>query len=139
VSAEQRRWIKDHAFQFARRLINIERGCNLGAGVVDLKASTALLAIMLATPAYSEPVLGLGIPFSWGGGAPGQVGISARLLSDNRAERLIASGGVTYFFGGGIGADLGVGYNFQGGISTGLGYDFLNNRPLFSLSAANIC
>lgn len=105
----------------------------------NLKASTAILAALIAAPSHAEPTFAFGLAFSFGGGSGGQAGLSARVLADNAADRLVASGGVTYFFGSGFGADLGVGYNSRHGISAGLGYDFLNNRPVFSLSAADIC
>lgn len=106
----------------------------------DLKASTAMLAILLATPSFAEPTVALGLSVSFGGGSPARTGISARLLSDNQSDQMVATGGVTYFFGGGgFGADLGLAYNLRNGISAGLSYEFINKRPLFSLSAANIC
>lgn len=108
--------------------------------MTDLKSSTAILVVMLSTPAFAEPTVALGLSFSFGSGQPVATGISARILSDNRADRVVAVGGVTYFIGSGnIGVDAGLGYNFDGDISTALTYDFLNNRPVFSLSAADIC
>lgn len=108
--------------------------------MTNLKASTAILAIMLATPSFADPTVAIGLSVSFGGGTPARTGISARFLSDNQSDQVVATGGVTYFFGGGgIGADLGLAYNFRNGISTGLSYEFINKRPLFSLSAANIC
>lgn len=108
--------------------------------MANLKASTAILAILLATPSFADPTVAIGLSVNFGGGAPAQTGISARILSDNQSDKFVATGGVTYFFGGGgVGADLGLAYNFRSGISTGLSYEFINKRPLFSLSATNIC
>lgn len=104
-----------------------------------LKSSTAIFALLLAAPSYAEPTLALGLGLSFGGSSAPQAGLSARVLSDNAADKLVVSGGVTYFFGGGFGPDISLGYNSRHGISAGLGYDFLNNRPLFNLSAADIC
>ena len=98
-----------------------------------LLTTTAILSIMTGTAVRSEPTLMLGLAINFGGGKSASLGMTAKVLSDNRENRFVGAAGITYFFddGGYFGADIGIGRTFQNSAAT-LGYDFLNNRPQIS-------
>ncbi|MBI1417916.1 MAG: hypothetical protein GC146_11895 [Limimaricola sp.] len=105
------------------------------------KASTAILALMLATPAMADPAFMVGFAFNFAGGKPVSSGITAKVLSSNEPDKFVGAAGVSYFFdhGGYIGVDAGFGYLFEQNFATTLTYDFLNNRPQFSLGYSTVC
>ena len=93
------------------------------------------VAILFAAPAMADPIIGLGLSFSFGGGKV-DTGVGVRLFSDNRADSFAGSVGVDYMFGsksfrgtvGGaylsgdtyLGLDLGIDLK-DGGFEFGLG------------------
>lgn len=99
-------------------------------------STTALVTTLLAAPAVADPTYMLGLALNFGGGET-QLGVTAKILSDNRPEEVVAAAGVTYFFDGTFGADVGVGYTFDDGAVT-LGYDFLNRSPQIAAGWADI-
>ena len=92
-------------------------------------------ALSLATPAFADPTVGLGLSFAFGGGKV-ETGIGLRVFSDDEEDSFVGSAGVDYMFGSQswrptvgaaylgnnsyIGADVGFGIN-GGGIAFGLG------------------
>lgn len=88
----------------------------------------AVTVLSLGAPAMADPTLGLGLTFTFGGGAP-QAGVGLRVFSDNGSDSFVASAGVDYLFGSGafrgtvggayLGSDayigLDAGLNFNGG------------------------
>jgi hypothetical protein len=104
-----------------------------------LLLSTAIVGSFAAAPAFSDPTLMIGLSWSFGGGAQGgQLGISGRILSDNRRDEWVGAIGGTYYLGSGeFGADVGFGYNFSNTPMT-LSYDFLNNQALLGLGWADL-
>jgi len=95
----------------------------------------ATLMLGLATPALAKPAIGLGVSFSFGGGAP-DVGIGLRVLSNNRQNKTVGTVGIDYMMMSQslrptigvahvgkhnyVGADMGFDLN-GGGVSFGLG------------------
>jgi hypothetical protein len=104
-----------------------------------LLMSTAIVGSFAAAPAFSDPTLMVGLSWGFGGGAQdGQLGISGRILSDNRRDELVGAIGGTYYPSSGeFGADVGIGYTFSNTPMT-LSYDFLNNQALLGLGWANL-
>lgn len=97
-------------------------------------ATTAILGSLLAVPAFADPTFMIGITTTFGGNQPGQVGVSARLLTENKKDSLTGVAGVTYFpQNNSWGLDAGLGYNFNKNITAAVSYDFLNRG--FQLSA----
>ena len=97
-------------------------------------ATTAIVGCLSVVPAFADPTFMLGVTTSFGGGQSGQVGISARILSERKNDEFTAVAGVTYFpMTNGWGLDAGVGYNFNKKNTASLTYDFLNDG--FQLSA----
>lgn len=107
----------------------------------NLKASTAIVSVLLTTQAMADPTVMLGLSFNFGAGEPVSTGLTAKLLSDDGAELVVGAAGVSYFFdnGGYFGLDAGVGYLFDGDVATTLTYDFINDRPQFSIGYADVC
>lgn len=107
----------------------------------NLKASTALASALLASQAMADPTVMFGLSFNFGGNAPVSTGLTLKLLSDDDAELVVGAAGVSYFFdnGGYFGLDAGVGYLFDGDVATTLTYDFINDRPQFSIGYADVC
>ncbi|MGM9426895.1 hypothetical protein [Hydrogenophaga sp. MI9] len=101
-----------------------------------------LLATVVATvcsavgmPAHAEPGVMLGISHNFGG----DTGITLKLLSTDRRDKLAAAVGVSYFPWAATrswGFDTSVGYTFRHGALT-LGYDWLNGQVQLGLGAAN--
>ncbi|MDV4145384.1 MULTISPECIES: hypothetical protein [Shimia] len=106
-----------------------------------LKASTALVSALLTSQAMADPTVMFGLAFNFGGGAPVSTGLTLKLLTDDEAQSVVGAAGVSYFFdnGGYFGLDAGVGYLFDGDVATTLTYDFINDRPQFSLGYADVC
>ncbi|WP_424179049.1 hypothetical protein [Yoonia sp. TsM2_T14_4] len=107
----------------------------------NLKSTTALVSVLLTSQAMADPAVMFGLSFNFGGDAPVSTGVSLKLLSNDKAESVVGAAGVSYFFdnGGYFGLDAGVGYLFNADIATTLTYDFINDRPQFSLGYAEVC
>lgn len=98
-----------------------------------LLTTTAVISILAGTAVRSEPTMMLGLALNFGGGESASLGVTAKVLSDNKPDSFVGAAGLTYFLedGGYFGADLGVGRTFKNSAAT-LGYDFINNRPQIS-------
>lgn len=107
----------------------------------NLMTSTALASVLLASQAAADPTVMLGLSFNFGGNAPVSTGLTLKLLSDDEADSFVGAAGVSYFFdnGGYFGLDAGIGYLFEGDVATTLTYDFINDRPQFSIGYADVC
>ncbi len=97
-------------------------------------ALTSACLLAFATPTLADPTVGLGLSFSFGGGAS-QTGVGFRVFSDNDRDSLAATAGVDYLFGSGslrgtvggawmgnstyLGLDVGLGFS-GGGIDYGI-------------------
>lgn len=100
--------------------------------------STAIVGCFTAFPALADPTVMIGLSWSFGGAQSGQMGISGRILSDNRADTFVAGIGATYYFGSqDFGIDAGIGYNV-GNVPFVLSYDFLNENLLLSAGWAEM-
>jgi hypothetical protein len=106
----------------------------------NLLMTTALASVMMASVALAEGTLMLGLSMNFGAGKDTSLGVTAKVLSDNKRNSLVGAAGVSYFFenGGYFGADAGLGYTFSRGAAV-LSYDFLNKRPQLSAGWADIC
>lgn len=103
------------------------------------------LVLLLAGPAVAEPAVGLGVTFTYGGGAQSDVGIGLRLFSSNERKKFVGSLGVDYLLKAqrirpNIGAaylasnsyvGMDVGFGFGGGLDVGVGLGIANtkNKP----------
>lgn len=112
----------------------------LETGVKALLSNTALVTALLGSPVLADPTVMVGLALNFGGGKDPAVGVTAKVLSADRADEVVGAAGLSYFFqdGGYLGADIGLGYTFDNGAVT-LGYDFLNRRPQLSAGWAEIC
>jgi len=102
----------------------------------SILSTTALVSTLMAMPANADPTYMLGLALNFGGGET-QLGVTAKVLSDDKPEEIVGAAGVSYFFDGSWGADVGVGYTFDDGAVT-LGYDFLNRSPQVAVGWADI-
>jgi len=100
--------------------------------------TTAIVGCLASAPAVADPTVMIGLSWSFGGAQSGQMGISGRILSDNRADNFVAGIGATYYFGSQeFGVDLGIGYNV-GNTPIILSYDFINENVLLSAGWADM-
>jgi len=115
--------------QTSARICAKEFAMSLSKVVLVLAASAAL-----ASPAYADPAVGLGVSIAFGGGQV-QSGVGLRVFSDDEDESTVGTIGVDYMFQSQswratvgaaylnddayIGLDLGYGFN-GGGVSYGL-------------------
>lgn len=91
-----------------------------------LLVSTAMVGSLASVPAFADPTVMLGLSWTFGGSQSGQLGVSARILSDDRRDEFVAAIGGTYYPGANaFGLDVGVGYNWDNHPFT-LTYDVLN-------------
>ena len=101
-------------------------------------ASTA--AQIQQTPSNdSNPVAMVGIAFNFGGKISKEsLGLTVKILSSDRQDRVVAAAGVTYFpwAPNKFGLDIGGGYNFDK-VTALVGYDLLNKKPQASLGYTN--
>ncbi|MEE2946437.1 MAG: hypothetical protein VX444_14810 [Pseudomonadota bacterium] len=107
----------------------------VAAGSVSA-GSTMDTAPMMTTTDY-DPTFFAGFTWSIGGAvsaASGSnpFGFSLRYLSTNEPDKLAGAIGVTYFFDGTFGCDIGGGLN-NGGGSLVFAYDFCRNAPVISI------
>jgi hypothetical protein len=104
-----------------------------------LLMSTAIIGSFAAAPAFSDPTLMVGLTWGFGSGAQnGQLGISARVLSDDQRDEWVGAIGGTYYPSSGeFGFDVGVGYTFT---NTPImwSYDLINNRMQLGLGWADL-
>ncbi len=110
---------------------------------MKLKSTTAIAVILSLVPAVSmaDPTYMAGLAFNFGGGKAASPGVTFKILSDDQAERIVGSLGVTYFLdnGGYVGVDVGAAYLFEDDFAAGLSYDFINARPQVSVGYADVC
>lgn len=99
------------------------------------------MVLGLAAPVAADPALGLGFTFAFGGGAPGGLGIGARLFSDDEEDAFAGALGLDYMFGSGqVRPSIGVAYmgtnNYLGldvgfvgsGMNFGMGGGYANTH-----------
>lgn len=101
------------------------------------KKTLALTALLLAmsTGVQADPGVMLGLSHNFGGAT----GITLKLLSTDRKDRVAAALGLSYFPGQesrAFGLDTSLGYTLQRGAVT-LGYDWLNGQVQLGLGVAN--
>jgi hypothetical protein len=101
--------------------------------------STAIVGSLAATPALADPTVMIGLSWAFGaGGQAGQLGISGRILSDDKRDEWVGSIGGTYYPGSGeFGVDVGFGYTFSNTPMT-FSYDFVNSRAQIGLGWADL-
>lgn len=103
-----------------------------------LYVTTALAGSLLASPVLADPSFMLGVSVNFGGSQSGQVGVTAKVLSDNVRDAFVGVAGVTYFpQSNAWGVDAGVGYNFDNS-TVALSYDFLNQGLNLSAGWADL-
>ena len=101
-------------------------------------STTAIVGCMVATPALADPTVMLGLSINFGGAQSNQVGITGKVLTDNKQDTVIGAAGVTYFPGTGAwGVDAGLGYNFDDTTAT-LTYDFVNQGAQLAAGWADL-
>ena len=101
--------------------------------------TTALATCLLTVPAFAEPTFMLGLTTTFGGDQGGQIGISARVLSERKNDEFTGVAGVTYFpTTDSWGLDAGIGYNFNKNTTAAISYDFLNNGVGLSAGWSNL-
>lgn len=98
------------------------------------KALGVVLLSLLASTARADITYMVGISFT----LTGEMGVTAKLLTNDKEEEFVAAGGVTYYpFSTSIfGADVSAGYVFENGTITG-GWDFLQQIPQVSFGLAD--
>ena len=105
----------------------------------NLLATTALVGALAAAPAFAEPVVSLGVNVGFGAAQKSNLGISARVLSDNRKDRFVgALGGIYYPSTNKFGLDAGIGYNFGNNTTATVTYDFVNDWANIGLGWAQL-
>lgn len=95
----------------------------------------ATLGSAMAVPVHAEPGVMVGVSHNFGG----DTGITFKLLSTDRRDKLAAAVGVSYFPWAATqswGFDTSVGYTFRRGALT-VGYDWLNGQVQLGLGVAN--
>lgn len=103
----------------------------------SLACATGLAFIISNVPAYADPTVMFGLALNFGASGT-KIGATAKVLSSNEPNEVVAAAGVSYFFDdGSIGTDAGLGYTFDGGAVT-LTYDFSHGSPQISGGVANI-
>ena len=104
-----------------------------------LLMSTAIVSSLTAVPAFADPTVMIGLSWAFGGGIQqGELGISGRILSDDKRDKWVGAVGGTYYPGSGeFGFDVGIGYTFSKTPMT-LSYDFVNNQALLGLGWADL-
>lgn len=97
-------------------------------------AATALLATTSFT-VQAGPAAFVDISYHFGGKA----GITAKVLSSDKADKAVAALGATYYFNAKapLGVDLSLGYAFENAAAL-VGYDFLQKQPAISAGWADV-
>ncbi len=90
-----------------------------------LAATLAMGQPLTASAGGYEPGAFIGLVWNFGGGA----GVTAKAYSSNQPGAANVAAGVTYYFNGSWGADIGIVYYdlCSGGLGFSLGYDFLQS------------
>jgi hypothetical protein len=114
-----------------------------------LALSLAISSIATASMAFqvqqtpsndSNPVVMVGIAFNFGAKISKEsLGLTVKVLSSDRQDRVVAAAGVTYFPWAPkqkFGLDISGGYNFDK-VTALVGYDLLNKKAQTSLGYAN--
>jgi opacity protein-like surface antigen len=101
--------------------------------------AATVLGSVVTTAAAADPTVMLGVSIALGQGpSAGQVGVSARVISDNAENSWVATIGGTYFpVVNEVGFDVGVGYNFTEAVAT-FSYDLVNQNAVLSSGWANL-
>jgi hypothetical protein len=104
-----------------------------------LLMTTAIVGSLTAAPVFADPTLMIGLSWTFGGGAQqGELGLSGRILSDDKRDEWVGAIGGTYYPGSGkFGIDVGIGYTFTKTPMT-LSYDLVNNQALLGLGWADL-
>jgi len=91
------------------------------------------IMVLLASPAMADPGAFFGITYNFSG----SVGLSLKVLSNNKEDRGVVGAGVSYFpMTNKFGLDASAGYLFQNGEVTA-GWDFLQNSPQVGIGFVN--
>ncbi|WP_421747028.1 hypothetical protein [Cognatishimia sp.] len=115
------------------------------------KLIIAALAMGMATSGFAgslpstttteyDPTFFAGFTWSFGAGSESAAsgsnpfGFSLRYLSTNKPDTLAGAIGLTYYFDGSFGCDIGGAVN-NGGASLTVGYDFCRSLPVIGLGA----
>jgi hypothetical protein len=103
-----------------------------------LLISTAIAGSLAGIPAVAGPTLWVGATWTFGGSQAGQLGLGARVLSDNQRDQWVAAAGATFYPGSGyFGYDFGVGYNY-GTTPLTVTYDFNSQGLQFGVGWADL-
>jgi len=95
--------------------------------------------MLAASVSWAGPQAMFGLSYTWGGSfGAGNVGLSARVLSDNEKDRVVAGAGVSYYPWAvdKFGADVSAGYLFDSFALTG-GWDFIQSDFIMSAGYVN--
>lgn len=99
--------------------------------------ATAMYLIISTVPTYADTGIIFGLSYNFGSGTP-KLGATAKLLSSDASDEVVAAAGVSYFFDDkSIGWDIGLGYTFVGGALT-VSYDFAHKAPQISVGFGDI-
>ena len=106
----------------------------------NLRGIAVAGALLTAGLAYGGPQAMFGLSYTWGGSVgAGNVGLSVKVISDNKKDKVIAAAGATYYPWAPVkkfGADLSGGYLFDSFALTG-GWDFLQSDWIVSAGYVN--
>jgi len=94
----------------------------------------ALAGMFAITIAHAEPAAYVGLSYTFGG----EIGISAKVLSENEEDNVVAAVGASYypFSQNKFGLDVGAGYAFDNAAAL-IGWDFLQHRIQGSIGWAD--
>ena len=100
-----------------------------------MKTYRTLLVSLLfcsSTSVMADAGVFVGVVYDFG--AKPEVGFSAKLVSDDKSDRVVGAIGLSYFPAAEykLGADVSVGYTFDNGVVTA-GYDVFNKKPQVGL------
>ena len=92
--------------------------------------------MFVSSAATADTAAFVGIAYVFGNN---NVGITAKVISDDEKEKWVAAAGVTYYFGSAkpLGIDVSGGYTFDNGAILA-GWDILQNNPQISAGWADI-
>lgn len=85
--------------------------------------------LALSTPVAADPTVGLGLTFTWGGGARGDTGIGLRVFSNDERKDVVGTLGVDYMLGSqSFRPNVGIAYLARNSyVGMDVGYDFGSN------------
>jgi hypothetical protein len=102
-----------------------------------LVSGTAIFLIMSTVPIYADTGFVFGFSYNFGSGAP-KLGATAKVLSSDASDEVVAAAGVSYFFDDkSLGWDVGLGYTFVGGAVIA-SYDLTHKAPQLSVGFGEI-